>query len=290
MSEDTNYYMEIPVSKWTDLMKFYRKKRPGQWSWAFRGQSNDERKLQTSLERVLGSDLRDAVRIEFRLVREFVRRAHHYSSYIPRKDDVVEWFALMQHHGAPTRLLDWTYSFFVGLHFATESVTPGESCALWAIDLRWFRKRYLELFGKKIKDGWNDGKNRELVREVLEYKKPGVLPINSLRLNERQVTQQGLFFLSGDVTKSFEENIIKSGASLPDLRKHVNKLVIKTTPVFLTEIRNNLVAMNISEASLFPGLDGFARSLRAFARRGLSDMPFLKNDNNIFSEIKSLES
>lgn len=289
MSVSSKYYMELPVSNWTELMKLYRETAPGGWRWAFRGQSSEVWGLQTSLERALGPDLSNALVAEFRLVREFARRAHHYSSHIPRRGDVVEWFALMQDHGAPTRLLDWTYSFFVGLHFATEPVKPGQSCALWAIDIFWFRKLYLDLFPKHVRRDWKDGKNPELIREVLESKQPGVLPVNSLRLNERQVTQQGLFFLPGDVTKSFEDNIL-STASLPDLCNHVKKLVIQTTPKFLKEIYIELAAMNISEASLFPGLDGFARSLRAFARQESSSVPVFGKQTSIFSEIQNLES
>jgi hypothetical protein len=64
-----------------------------------------------------GIDLGKAPRIESGLLRRFKRQAHHYISNPPEENDPLEWLALMQHYGAPTRLLDWTYSFFVALYF-----------------------------------------------------------------------------------------------------------------------------------------------------------------------------
>ncbi len=93
-------------------------KRP-QW-WLFRGTSQPF-PLQTSLERALadaGVDLARATDIEQQMLKEFKRRAHHYVNALPNRGDVLGWLALMQHHGAPTRLLDWTYSFYVAAFFA----------------------------------------------------------------------------------------------------------------------------------------------------------------------------
>jgi len=41
----------------------------------------------------------------------------------------------MQHHGAPTRLLDFTYSFYIAAYFALEE--SEKDCAIWALNMKW---------------------------------------------------------------------------------------------------------------------------------------------------------
>ena len=60
-----------------------------------------------------------------------------YASIAPAENEKVEWLALMQHYGAPTRLLDWTNSAYVALHFALNNRKSTEDCAVWAIDTEW---------------------------------------------------------------------------------------------------------------------------------------------------------
>ena len=71
------------------------------------------------------------------IIRRFKRQYHLYSSASPDFDDHVEWLAIMQHHGAPTRLLDITYSPYVALYFALEGYVAGEEAAVWCIDQKW---------------------------------------------------------------------------------------------------------------------------------------------------------
>ena len=78
------------------------------------GQRDADWPLQTRLERVCSSFERAKLKeAERHLLHQFQRRLHHYRVDVPALDDSLKWFALMQHHGAPTRLLDWTRSPYV---------------------------------------------------------------------------------------------------------------------------------------------------------------------------------
>ena len=70
--------------------------------------------------------------IEARFCRQFRRAFHHYADNIPRPDDAMEWLSLMQHHGAPTRLLDFTWSPYVAAFFALYRATA--DAAVWAFN------------------------------------------------------------------------------------------------------------------------------------------------------------
>ena len=102
---------------WTEFTEFTSSEH--RKDWIFRGQSEDK-PLATSLERRLlswGIDLTHGPAIEHALVRDFRRRLRG-EEYTRVKDNTLYCLSLMQHHGAPTRLLDCTYSPFVAAQMA----------------------------------------------------------------------------------------------------------------------------------------------------------------------------
>jgi hypothetical protein len=99
--------------------------------WVYRGQRKDW-PLKTTLERALvgwGITLKKAATIERELIREFRRRYH--GEYQTETGCTLSCLALMQHHGAPTRLLDGTYSPFVAAQFALG--TGNRNGVIWCI-------------------------------------------------------------------------------------------------------------------------------------------------------------
>ena len=112
--------------------------------WVYRGKLS-RFPLQTSIERALpnaGIDLKEAVRIEREMTRLFQRLYWGDDREVVRSDTLY-CLSLMQHHGAPTRLLDWTYSPFVAAYFAMESAHDHrleygehESCSVWCLNQR----------------------------------------------------------------------------------------------------------------------------------------------------------
>ena len=121
---------------WNDELGVHRS------NYAFRGRPLASENLATSLARLGG----DAQAIERPLLRQF--RKYAARDEVP-VDSTWNWLALAQHHGLPTRLLDWTYSPYVALHFATARATAfEEDGAVWMVDY----VRAHQLAPKRLRD------------------------------------------------------------------------------------------------------------------------------------------
>lgn len=127
-----SFVLAEPASCWGDFLAWLREL---QGPWCFRGQREAAWSLLTSLDRAARRDISsahpDGIRTTgyYHLDREteqrelllrFQQQAHLYIANLPPEEDLASWFALMQHHGAPTRFLDWTESPYVGAYFAVE--------------------------------------------------------------------------------------------------------------------------------------------------------------------------
>lgn len=250
------------AKSWNDLERI-QEELGEKGRWIYRGQRQFSWPLASTLERAIKRFDREgktAGELEGGLLRQFARRAHHYFPDTPGRKQWVEWLALMQHHGAPTRLLDFTYSFNVGVFFALEDVNPGEESALWALNVDWADECLRRAIGKKIFDVF-DGIDRNIedtknFRKLLGSHRRMVFAINPYRLNQRLSIQQGVFLCPGDVSSSFNENLAAYGDSGGNLIKFRIKLDRR-------EYQNcikRLIRMNMTRTTLFPGFDGFAAS------------------------------
>jgi hypothetical protein len=201
--------------------------------------------------------------IEERLMRHFQRNLQRFEVKVPRPDDLLEWTALMQHHGAPTRLLDWTYSFYIALFFAVQGATWKTRCAVWAIDHEWLIKTVHNHPADGIQQAFRADsslKQPEAVRLLMASKFDLVVPLVPFYMNERLATQQGVFLAPLNLKIRFMENL-RAMAPTGKLRRHVIKIEIAVNRNNQWDILYSLHRLNINQLSLFPGIDGFARSL-----------------------------
>jgi hypothetical protein len=276
------------ISGWNEFQGWYEEllRRPDYYTnrWVFRGVSSAEYNLITTLEREAersGLSLGDLADFERRIMNEFRRRLHHYSQHIPERHDIAEWLSLMQHYGAPTRLLDWTYSPYVAVYFAVEKPRD-KKCALWALESVWYTSDYtiprlgkdqVETFFKdvvrpKLTVEPEDTKQPQysLFQYLFRNPRPGLFLVNPFKLSERSTIQQSVHLMAGDITKSFEENLRVHHADHDKLVKLEIEIDAPRRKQFLL----NLHRMNINRSTLFPGLQGFAESLKT--RVGLPEI------------------
>jgi hypothetical protein len=173
----------------------------------------------------------------------------------------------MRHFGAPARLLDCSYSFWVALYFALEKMQRAYPC-VWALDSEEFVGPFRSLLSghSDLLALWEAdmGITRTHTFNQLFVRQSGLAlvgVVNPFRLNERLVVQQGVFLCPGDVSKTFEENLT-AVVSNSNFTGRLLKLVITGSDEARKEMLFQLHKMNMNHATLFPGLQGFAESLR----------------------------
>ncbi|MCJ7730434.1 MAG: FRG domain-containing protein, partial [Sedimentisphaerales bacterium] len=70
---------------------------------------------------------------------EFKREAYNYLTDLPERDDFLEWLGLARHYGMPSRLVDFSYSFYVAAYFALSMKKKDELGWILAINLTWVK-------------------------------------------------------------------------------------------------------------------------------------------------------
>ena len=232
----------------------------------FRGQSSAEWSLAPSFMRItdgLGLPLLDATGLEVEALKAFKSRAHLFVS--PQLLDKVKtapcWWALMQHHGAPTRLLDWTTSPYVAAYFAAQQGGSKADGAVWCFCSDKLRTKFANRHGEPPDftsdqaDEWYAEKLDELRQERI------LLPLSFPYVTtERMAAQQGHFTMCFEIHNPHDCIIEQVGT------KHIRKIVIphENKPDILLRLRD----MNITGAALFPGIDGLGMSINELVALG----------------------
>lgn len=230
----------------------------GNVGYAFRGQSDESWGLKSSLLRRLpsGIDVKNALELESRAIREFQGAAHLHMSAneFSTTTDRISWLGVMQHHGAPTRLLDWTTSIYVAAYFAVHG-TSEKNGAVWYIAV--------DVVDKYTKDRHQvstiAANNKELEKEFFAPESMPVVQFTS-RLNKsaRMIAQQGIFGTSRNILTD-QEAYFEEASHLFEEKAVFGKIIIPSNlkSLFAAHLR----AMNITANSLFPGIDGLGRSI-----------------------------
>jgi hypothetical protein len=265
--------------------------------WIFRGHKRETYRLEPSIERAypyIGWD-----EAEYKIVQEFKSKArmHMDPAQIPHSEDKLGWLAVIQHYGAPTRLLDFSYSPYVALYFALRDREKNESefVEVWGIDEAALRaqadktsweaeKTVRAKRGEPSKshrvsslpedcvsslqqaqeedERWSTSVRHALAPDGVRrehFNRNGFVAVASPTLhNPRLSSQQGLFLFNGAESRLFE-------LSLEDMMQDVKQLWYRRFRVpegALEEIEKQLFQLNIHELSLFPDIAGLAGFVR----------------------------
>ena len=268
---------------WREILDYKQQKQFVDYQWVFRGQSDAKWCIKSTFERAReGREQLHAWKYEAAMLREFKRRAHHYTSDLPTSDDVLEWFALMRHYGAPCRLVDFTYSFYIAAYLTLTKMSPKKGPgAIWAVNEQFLKERYEKRYEvKKGEDPDFRFENPKVFYDnFLDHQEPMsfAIPVNPFRLNERLTAQQGLFLCPGNIDDTFMNNLL--GESPETSESNIVRIVIK--PSMRKEAIPHLRSMNITSATLFPDLIGFAQSLCDWF-----DIPFHYEDEVLDETLK----
>jgi hypothetical protein len=198
------------------------------------------------------------------MIRRFKREYRQYATNIPSEDDYIGWMSIMRHHGAPSRLLDVSYSVYVAIYFALADARIGRDAALWCFSMGWLNEAYINMAPRGYNESLQEDKQGrfvELFKVVLNDRDPKVYVLNPYEMPARLTRQNGGLFVPTDIASSFYRNLStmkRYSGSRPWIIKQ--KLSFNSTD--LREVLYNLRKMNITAATLFPGIDGFATSLK----------------------------
>ncbi len=244
------------IQSWAELVSLIQG-WPGARNWCFRGQADATWPLKSSLTRHIEvSKVSPKVwhLQERRIRRIFQRKSHLFLREAPQNDE-IEWLALMQHHGAPTRLLDFTWSPYVAAFFALERAT--KDAAIWGINLPLLSAIHARHRIDRVNVRAADPRDAETFRRVyLPNRHAFIWQGDPFQMPQRVVAQSGTFLVSSHLGMTIEEIL----ARYPGKGILLVQFVLNTAAL-RAEAMAALYSMNITQATLFPGLDGLARSM-----------------------------
>ncbi|QIO25109.1 FRG domain-containing protein [Haloarcula sp. JP-L23] len=254
--------------------------------YVFRGQSNAAYGLETSLQRFLGGSERWD--LEWHLLKSFNHYARDELQQVPFG---AEFKAIAQHHGLPTRLLDWTYSPYVAAYFATRGRQDVDGL-IWAVDYRTIHEHAPDEFRELFDDadlsvfdasGIDDvavsllremGVDFGVIRNggtthILKYTQlweqmaaaypdDFVVFYEAPAIDDRIINQSALFSTTGNPSTRIDEWLAEMAAEA------VRRIIVPAERK--AEFRDRLVQANITAKTLFPGLDGVAAWLCEYFR------------------------
>ncbi len=241
---------EVYHESWKPHLSRYRS------DYAFRGLSDASYELKNSFLR--NCDMRPE--LEYHLLRNF--RKYSISKDAQLSASFWRSLVMAQHHGLPTRLLDWTYSPFIAMHFATANTEKFDlDGVIWKVDFVKVNKLVSESLNHLLCEEKCNAFTVEMLEESIvslndfdkKLDKNQLIFFEPPSLDERIVNQYAFFSVMTQSTSIMDDWLVNH----PELYRRI--IIPKELK---WEVRDKLDQANITERVLFPGLDGLARWLK----------------------------
>jgi hypothetical protein len=241
------------------------------WGPWFRGHAQADWKLTPKLYR--RSPTQRSIRvIEDDIRQEFSMRAPGLTRLTEDKpQNPWEWYFIMQHSGAPTRLLDWTEGALIALYFAVRDSVGSNDASVWVLEPWRLNERVVgepEVIAPGTTAGVSEvdaGRYRPWLPDLyvrnaeLPNLPVAVYPSHSAR---RVSTQRSCFTVHGSDVEGLE----KLGREEPPFLLNV---VVSGSAV--RDIAEQLVLCGVDELTIFPDVDGLGRFLSTMLKAELDE-------------------
>lgn len=235
-------------------------------NFIYRGHADSSWKLESTLERTIGDNWSSelAKKFEDYYLNLFKSKYHIYNGNEHEPKSKLAWLSVMQHYGAPTRLIDFTESPYIALYFALEAYDPllKNDLSIYAIDYNAIMDESLAYISKRdssFKKNRSEiiGRQDELFDNVVDRFSYEVVWITEpLELNARIDRQSGTFLISGDKEKRIEDLLTNEMYSEVIIKKFI----------IPNSIYENIYAllrkMNINAKTIYGDLGGLAKSIK----------------------------
>lgn len=254
------------ISTLKEYSDFIHESLDAKENYWFRGLGKAPYELKPSLYRhPAKTDAQELLELEKELMIRFKQRS---LPFLNRKIE-NEWdqIFLMQHYGAPTRLLDWTENPFIGLFFAlvdakkdTSTKHYTEDAAVWCVNpAKW---NYLSLqhlsYGGGVLTIADKRVNTYSPETDFKFMPSDPVAIHGTYNSPRIVAQRGAFTIFGKNTQSMEE-IYKKYSTHEEI---LVKLVLPRDKIGL--LLEATVNMGYSDSVIYPDLDGLAKEIKRY--------------------------
>lgn len=229
----------------------------------YRGLPNVSFSLQTTLQRNCREKSNE---LENVILRNFAKYAIDHDPQI--MESTWRQMVLGQHHGLPTRLLDWTYSPIVALHFAVNDSNPDNisktDCVVWKIHYEDINNTLPPTYSEKLSSKKAYIFTLDMLSECAanlhvyddDMKKANAIALlEPPSIDQRIINQVSFFTVTPNHIDCLEEFMT---TRMPRTVRYVIKKELRW------RIRDMLDQMNINERTLLPGFDGLAAWLKRY--------------------------